>query len=311
VMRGHNIWHKHYKTTRQDNFSFDRLYIHHDISIQTLTKLDLQSNQISAEGAQHLAQALQNNAVRQVLFRSTVYSLWYFNTDTHYTRSSVEPDRCWRGTTSGTSITEKRGNKSSHSLDCIFTMIFQYRHSSRSILSGTRLVLKGHNIWLKHYKTTGWDKFSFDRLHIHHDIAIQTLTTLDLVCNNISDEGVQNLAQALQNNTVRKVLLRSTVYSPCYFNTDTHHARSSGKQDRWWRGTISGTSITEQHGETSSFSIDCIFTMIFQYRHSPRCIFAGTISVMKDYKIWHKHYKTTRWDKFSLDQLYIHHVISI
>ncbi len=177
VLKRHNIWHKHYRTIWWDNFSFDRLYIHHDISIQKLTTLDLRRNEIGAEGARHLAQALQNNTVRQVLFRST---------------------------------------------------------------------------------------------DIHHDISIQTLTTLDLQENNIGDEGVQNLAQALQNNAVRQLFFRSTVYSPWYFNTDTHHAQSSGKQDRWWRGTISSTSITEQHGETSSLSVDCIFTMIFQYRHSPR-----------------------------------------
>jgi Ran GTPase-activating protein (RanGAP) involved in mRNA processing and transport len=42
--------------------------------MQTLTTLDLQENQIGDEGAQHLAQALQNNTARQLFFRSTVYS---------------------------------------------------------------------------------------------------------------------------------------------------------------------------------------------------------------------------------------------
>jgi hypothetical protein len=36
--------------------------------------LDLELNNIDDEGAEHLAQALQNNTVRQVLFGSTAYS---------------------------------------------------------------------------------------------------------------------------------------------------------------------------------------------------------------------------------------------
>jgi hypothetical protein len=40
--------------------------------------------------------------------------------------------------------------------------------------------------------------------------------------------------------------------------------------------------------------IDCIFTMIFQYRHSPRSILRWTISVMKVHSIWHKRYRTVR-----------------
>jgi Ran GTPase-activating protein (RanGAP) involved in mRNA processing and transport len=57
------------------------------IFVQTLTTLNLHGNKIGAEGAQHLAQALQNNTVRQVLFRSAVYSLLYFDTDAHHARS--------------------------------------------------------------------------------------------------------------------------------------------------------------------------------------------------------------------------------
>jgi hypothetical protein len=51
--------------------------------MQKLTTLDLGHNQIGDQGAQHLAQALQNNTVRQVLFLTTAYSPLSFNTDTH------------------------------------------------------------------------------------------------------------------------------------------------------------------------------------------------------------------------------------
>ncbi len=55
---------------------------------------------------------------------------------------------------------------------------------------------------------------------------MQILTMLDLYDNQIGTKGVQHLAQALENNTVRKVFFFSITYSPLFFNTDTHHAQS-------------------------------------------------------------------------------------
>jgi hypothetical protein len=49
--------------------------------------LDLRSNNIGAEGAQHLAQALQNNTVRDVFFFSTTHSPLSFEADTHHAQS--------------------------------------------------------------------------------------------------------------------------------------------------------------------------------------------------------------------------------
>jgi hypothetical protein len=40
--------------------------------------------------------------------------------------------------------------------------------------------------------------------------------------NKIGDEGTQYLAEALQNNTVRQVLVSSNVYLPFLFNTETY-----------------------------------------------------------------------------------------
>jgi nucleoside-diphosphate-sugar epimerase len=51
-------------------------------------------NNICDEGAQHLAQALQNNTVRQFVFLSTVYPPLSFNIDTHHARSCDEQYRC-------------------------------------------------------------------------------------------------------------------------------------------------------------------------------------------------------------------------
>jgi hypothetical protein len=55
--------------------------------------LNLARNQIGDVGAQHLAQALQNNTVKDVFFFSITYSSLSFNADTHDTRSSMEPNR--------------------------------------------------------------------------------------------------------------------------------------------------------------------------------------------------------------------------
>jgi Ran GTPase-activating protein (RanGAP) involved in mRNA processing and transport len=60
------------------------------IFVQTLTTLDLSGSHIGDEGAQHLAQALQNNTVRDVSFFSTKVSLISFITNTHHAQSLVE-----------------------------------------------------------------------------------------------------------------------------------------------------------------------------------------------------------------------------
>src|ERR1700722_9978269 len=87
VQKEHNISLKHYEITRLEKFSSFPLYIHHYVSTQTLTMLDLAINGISAEGAQHLAQALQNNKVGKIFFFSTIYSPLCFNTDSNHARS--------------------------------------------------------------------------------------------------------------------------------------------------------------------------------------------------------------------------------
>ena len=62
---------------------------------QTLTSLDLNSNQIGDVGAQHLATALRENKVMSIEICSsliTTHSL--FHTDTHITRPQIQSNRC-------------------------------------------------------------------------------------------------------------------------------------------------------------------------------------------------------------------------
>jgi len=69
------------------------LHVHHFHSIQTLTTLNLTFNRIGDEGAQFLANALQTNTVRELLYSSITGSPSSFNTDTHNVASSREQYR--------------------------------------------------------------------------------------------------------------------------------------------------------------------------------------------------------------------------
>lgn len=54
-------------------------------SIQTLTTLDLDKNEIGMEGVQYLAQTLQENKVRHAFLFSNINLLLCLSTDTHHT----------------------------------------------------------------------------------------------------------------------------------------------------------------------------------------------------------------------------------
>jgi hypothetical protein len=97
--------------------------------MQALTTLDLAYNQIGTEGAQHLAQALQKNTVKDVFFFSITYSSLSFNTDTHHAQPCTEPNRCRRSTTSGSIITKQHGERRFLLFYYLFIIIFQCRHS--------------------------------------------------------------------------------------------------------------------------------------------------------------------------------------
>lgn len=54
----------------------------------------------------------------------------------------------------------------------------------------------------------------------------QTLTTLDLERNSISSEGVQYLANALENNTVILIFVPVISYESVLFVTDSNNIES-------------------------------------------------------------------------------------
>jgi hypothetical protein len=70
---------KHVKVLK-DSKAFDNI----QLLGQALTTLNLDRNNIDHEGAQNLAQTLQNNIVKQILYLSAASTLLFFNIDTHY-----------------------------------------------------------------------------------------------------------------------------------------------------------------------------------------------------------------------------------
>jgi hypothetical protein len=135
VLKRLNKWLKHCTTIWWDTGYPVRFHIHHYTSIQTLTTLILHNNEIGAEGAQHLAHALHNNTVTQLVFWSITYSPLYINIDTSQSQSLQKPYRSWRGTTSSSSTAQQHSERIFHRIDSIVTIIHQYRHSPLSNLN--------------------------------------------------------------------------------------------------------------------------------------------------------------------------------
>jgi hypothetical protein len=86
-------------------------------------------------------------------------------------------------------------------LRCIHT--FLHRNSPNSTSQRTTLAIRELNIWLMLSCIARWISFysHLSRLHLH--FFTQTLTTFDLSCNKIGDDGVQSLADAIRNNEVK------------------------------------------------------------------------------------------------------------
>jgi Leucine Rich repeat len=216
----------HCKWTLWDEFCEVRSLTHHRHCTQTLTTLTLWANQIGAEGGQSLGNALQKNMVRQLLCTSVSYPPSSLYTDTHNAESCGQYHRCRGSTGFRECIASQHGETTFTRFGHLFITFIAHRHSQRWILEATTLAIKEHSLWGMHCKRTRWDDFFELRSLIHHLHSMQILTTLDLRRNNIGAKGAHSLANALQVNTVRRLLWASISYPPPSWHADTHNAES-------------------------------------------------------------------------------------
>lgn len=63
----------HYEIIQWEKVVYDLLYIVVYYSVQTLTVLDLSDNEITDKGAEHIADLLRNNTVRETIYSFISY----------------------------------------------------------------------------------------------------------------------------------------------------------------------------------------------------------------------------------------------
>ena len=220
---------------------------HRRLLTQTLTTLDLSSNQIGEKGAQSIADALRTNTVSLFLLLTHSPSHPHSpstpsHTDTHHTHLSYNQ------------IGEKGAQSIADAL----------RRQTGSVSSSSSHT---HHLTLTH----------------HRRLLTQTLTTLNLQYNQIGEKGAQSIADALRTNTVSLFLLLT--HSPSH--PHPHHRRlltqtlttlnlqynqigEKGAQsiaDALRTNTVSLFLLLTHSPHSPSLTIDA-----FSHRHSPHSI---------------------------------------
>jgi len=177
--------------------------------IQTLTTLYLEHNQIEAEGAKHLSDALRQNTVRQILSSSFIelFLISYrhsLNSTSKAIKSEMKGHNIWVMHYDKTRWDEY----SLHPLLNCFWFDKETQYTLRLVEWNRRWRGKTSEwcITTKHGK-----KNTLFILHSTLSYFIQTLTILDLWNNRIGDKGAQHLSDALRQNTVRQILSSSFI----------------------------------------------------------------------------------------------------
>jgi len=179
--------------------------------IQTLTTLNLWYNQIGAQGAQYLGEALRHNTVRSSLL--CVFTIISF-LSLSYRHSLHSALTTIKSELKVHNIWVKHCNTiqwdhhsfvflpSSHS--CLFHTDTHYTLPVVQSNRSSRCTIFGWSI------ETQYSEIITPSSFYHHLIPvsfIQTLTTLNIYGNQIGDQGAQYLGEALRHNTVRSSLL--------------------------------------------------------------------------------------------------------
>ena len=171
---------------------------------QTLTTLNLEFNNIGAEGAQSLASALQWNTVRRDTSPSHISTTVFIShrQSQHWilkeTRSALKEYSIWQ-------VHWKWTESGSTSLQLIFQLLSSFHtdnHNTESWRKRDRCCRStafGKSIAREHSQT----RLLFISHRNYYRRFKQTLTTLSLQYNKISAKGAQHLASALEVNTVR------------------------------------------------------------------------------------------------------------
>mgnify|MGYP002378577512 CR=1 FL=1 len=99
-MKVQNIWLMHLNQSRYCKYSFHKIffslqYVTFNYFLQTLTTLNLSVNEIGAQGAKYLADALKSVMVLQIFFPqdlllSIICHIQLFLTDTNHTQLELQ-----------------------------------------------------------------------------------------------------------------------------------------------------------------------------------------------------------------------------
>jgi len=179
--------------------------------IQALTTLDLHYNQIGAQGAQYLGEALRHNTVRTSLlhvftiisFLSLSYRHSLHSTCTTI-KSELKVHNIW---VKHCDIIQWDHHSfmflpSSHF--CLFHTDTHYIQPVVQSNRRSRCTIFGWSIATQYSEIITVSCFYHQLIPVSF---IQTLTTLNLNVNQIGDQGAQYLGEALRHNTVRSLLL--------------------------------------------------------------------------------------------------------
>ncbi len=271
-----------------------QLFIHH--SSQTLTTLDLGRNQIDAQGAEHLANALQQNEVRLLtaLDFLCIYSFIYFYRHSQHwicgaTKSVLKAQnilrmrwgRTWwdcshHSTTyasihssfstdthnSSPRVEPNRRSRRKTSCECVAAKQGKIAHSTRL------------------------------PMHLSIHLSPQTLTTLNLEMNEISTQGAEHLANALQQNVVR-LLVPLDSYASI---SQTLTTLDLGGNEIGAQGAKHLANALQQNmvRVRTPLNFLCIYSFIFFNRRSQHLASEATKSVLKAQNILRMRCGNTR-----------------
>ncbi len=174
---------------------------------QTLTTLDLGSNRIGAQGAEHLANALQQNIVWLFTSLDLLCNLFIHHSPQTLTTLDLGSNRI------GAQGAEHLANALQQNMVRLFTLLDFYATIHSSFFTDT------HNTWSRAQPNrcsrrrtsckciaAKWGKIAHSTrlpMHLFVHLFLQTLTTLNLWSNQIGAQGAKYLANALGQNMVR------------------------------------------------------------------------------------------------------------